>query len=50
MMHPMSSSFTSTKPDTTSAINSRVQGMAARIGLDQSDLRRFSAIGIDTIA
>ena len=36
-------------PDATSAINSRVQGMAARIGLDHADLRRFSAIGIDTL-
>jgi hypothetical protein len=35
--------------DTTSAISSRVRGMAARIGLDHADLRRFSAIGIDTL-
>jgi hypothetical protein len=36
--------------DATPTISGRVQDMAVRIGLNQSELRRFSAVGIDVIA
>lgn len=36
--------------DATPSVSSRVQEVANRIGLSRTELRRFSAVGIDTIA